>query len=548
MPHGPMPEHPPAAPAPERVVIERVFRPADWAAFVALSAFGLAALGWFWTAWLHDGLGGQPWLRLLMIGVLLALLVNQQGRWLLLLPMRRPRPMPAPTGLRVAVVTTFVPGAESVEMVEATLRAMTAMRYPHDSWLLDEGDDPDVRAACERLGVRHFSRKGEPTLATDEGPFRAKTKHGNYNAWLHAVGFANYDVLVAFDPDHVPEPEYLDGVLGYFRDPGVGYVQVAQAYYNQDASFIARGAAEETYAYFSAIQMAGYGMGYPIIVGGHNAHRMEALRAMGGLAAHDADDLMLTLRYRAAGWQGVYHPAILARGLTPVDWRGYLVQQRRWARSVLDLKFRHNGPFARKLPLRSRAMSLLHGLNFLHRSLAHALLALVLVYLCATGRTIALLTERMLLPSIALALVLAMQEFFRQRFYLDWTRESGLHWRGGLLGFAKWPWFLLAIADAVTGREVGYVVTRKASSAGIYWPFVTWQLGLAGTIGLAWWLGSRGPGESVVVAAIGASVATVAVGLALHALRAPPASYEPARARSSVASVASTPSEFSGVP
>jgi hypothetical protein len=86
--------------------------------------------------------------------------------------------------------------------------------------------------------------------------------------------------------------------------------------------------------------MAAFALGYPIIVGSHNAHRMAALREVGGFAAHDADDLLLTLRYQGAKWAGVYVPKVIARGLAPVDWQGYLIQQRRWARSVLDIKLR----------------------------------------------------------------------------------------------------------------------------------------------------------------------------------------------------------------
>ena len=56
---------------------------------------------------------------------------------------------------------------------------------------------------------------------------------------------------------------------------------------------------------------------------------------------------------------GVYVPEILARGLTPVDWTGYLVQQRRWAGSVLDIKLRQHQRFSKSLSLRTRLMSLL---------------------------------------------------------------------------------------------------------------------------------------------------------------------------------------------
>ena len=133
---------------------------------------------------------------------------------------------------------------------------------------------------------------------------------------------------------------FLSELLGYFEEGAVGYVQAAQAYYNQRASFIARGAAEETYDYYSSTQMAAYAIGQPAVVGCHNVHRMAALREVGGFAAHDADDLALSMQYHAHGWRGVYVPRILARGLTPVDWNGYLKQQLRWARSVVDVRLR----------------------------------------------------------------------------------------------------------------------------------------------------------------------------------------------------------------
>ena len=50
--------------------------------------------------------------------------------------------------------------------------------------------------------------------------------------------------------------------------------------------------------------------------------------------------MVMTFITGRTGWQGVYVPEILARGITPVDWMGYLRQQRRWARSVLDFKLR----------------------------------------------------------------------------------------------------------------------------------------------------------------------------------------------------------------
>ena len=58
---------------------------------------------------------------------------------------------------------------------------------------------------------------------------------------------------------------------------------------------------------------------------------------------------------------GVYVPRILARSLTPVDWGGYLTQQRRWARSISGVS--NFGSITRLiggLPFKTRIMSFLH--------------------------------------------------------------------------------------------------------------------------------------------------------------------------------------------
>ncbi len=72
--------------------------------------------------------------------------------------------------------------------------------------------------------------------------------------------------------------------------------------------------------------MFNHSTGYPTIIGSHNTHRVVALKEVGGLAPHDADDLLLTLSYQSHGWHGVYVPKILARGLSPLDWSTYLTQ------------------------------------------------------------------------------------------------------------------------------------------------------------------------------------------------------------------------------
>lgn len=515
-----------------RVETRRVFRWWDWAIYVLLTAavifVGLHVL----RAWMKDNVwGDEAW-----VGVLLSLFVlislGMYGvRWLTLPLVRRPVHRPPSPGWKVGVATTFVPGAEPIEMLEQTVRGMVAMDYPHETWVLDEGDADDVKALCRRLGARHFSRKPHPEYVTELGRFAAKTKHGNYNAWLAAEAYDRYDIVVNFDPDHIPEPHFLERTLGYFDDPEIGYVQAAQVYYNQSASFVALGAAEETYAYYSSIQMSSYALGYPIVTGCHTAQRVSALRQVGGFAPHEADDLLITVHYRAARWKGVYVPETLAQGLVPVDWPGYLKQQRRWARSVLDVKFRRFPKAARGLPWMERVVSLGHGLHYLN-GIGTALGIGVIGFLLATGTPPGAFRGSVMLQALVLMLVLQGCEFYRQRFFLNPKVEAGLHLRSGVLRYAKWPYVLLAVGDVIRTADHPYLITRKTREAKRRLLLAPPHLLGAALLSAAWVVGTvKGVGRSLFVQIGAALWVALAVSLAVSELRSPPESFDEELAR-----------------
>lgn len=472
------------------VANERVFRRWDYPLFAVLTALNLGALlvvfaFWFSpSSWEHN-----PALYVLITIPFLFALAMFESRWILLPLMRRPRHMAASSEWKVGVATTFVPGAEPIEMLERTLRELVAMDYPHDTWVLDEGDDDNVKALCARHGAHHYSRKGKSEYQTPSGRYQARTKHGNYNAWLSEIGFDRYELVVAFDPDHVPHRNFLLRVLGYFDDPEVGYVQAAQVYYNQPASFIASGAAEETYAYYSSLQMTSYAIGYPIVTGCHNTHRVTALKEVGGFAPHEADDLLITIYYRVRGWRGVYVPEILARGINPVDWPRYLNQQRRWARSVLDIKFRIFPKLARRLPVPERLISSVHGLYYL-QGLATASGMALIAFMLVSGERPRILSFNTVPRLLFLVFALQLCDFYRQRFFLDPRTECGLNWRAKILRFAKWPYILLALYEALFRPAIGYAMTTKDRATKRQYVLARAHLPAIVLIGLAWLAGA----------------------------------------------------------
>ena len=184
--------------------------------------------GWQWPSAAHAAVTDAYLLLLAAMAfgsivMQIFLLVNVLTVSRACLAARDPIPVEPDTRLRVAFLTTIVPGKEPIEMAERTLRAAKDIVYGGqlDLWLLDEGDSDAVREMCTRLGVRHFSRKGRGHLELDTGTFADKTKHGNHNRWLweHA---GDYDVVMFVDTDHVPLPNYGRTAARLFPRPGGG--------------------------------------------------------------------------------------------------------------------------------------------------------------------------------------------------------------------------------------------------------------------------------------------------------------------------------------
>ena len=244
-------------------------------------------------------------------------------------------------------------------MVERTLRAARAIRHagPYDVWLLDEGDDAEVRR-CARGSACTTSPAGACRSGTPaSGAFKAKTKHGNYNSWMDRHG-DDYDVFVSVDPDHVPLPNFCERLLGYFRDPDVAFVVGPQIYGNYD-NVVTRWAESQQYLFHSLLQRAGNRLG--IADAGRHQQRGPHRGAAAASAACRTRSPrtwrpawpLHAARNPATGqrWRSVYTPDVLAVGEGPSSWTDYFSQQHRWSRGtdeVVVRRVRPGDPAARR--------------------------------------------------------------------------------------------------------------------------------------------------------------------------------------------------------
>ncbi|MBT2509928.1 glycosyltransferase [Streptomyces sp. ISL-98] len=317
-----------------------------------LSAVLLVYLVWP-TQWTKRE-GGDRWLvhldfvMLLAIGLIMFfMLVNVVSVAHATLVARDPIPVTPERGTRVAFLTTYVPGKEPIAMLRATLEGAVRLRHdgPLDIWLLDEGDGVQAKTLCVELGIRHFTRCGVPEWNRKKGPHRTKTKHGNYNAWLAMHGHA-YDFFASVDTDHVPLPNFLERMLGYFRDPDVAFVVGPQVYGNY-SECVTKAAESQQFLFHALIQRAGNRYGAPMFVGTNNVVRVTALMQVGGLYDSITEDMATGFELHRRKnpvtghfWRSVYTPDVLAVGEGPASWTDFFTQQMRWSRGTYETLFR----------------------------------------------------------------------------------------------------------------------------------------------------------------------------------------------------------------
>lgn len=174
---------------------------------------------------------------------------------------------PAPGLVTVDVfITTY---NESVELVVETARAAKKIRYPHTTWILDDGSRPEMEAAAQKLAVGYIKR-GEHWK---NRPLHAKA--GNLNNALMAT---EGEFLLILDADQIPHPEILDHTLGYFTDPLVALVQTPQ-WFGNVSTYDPLGS--QAPLFYGPIQQGKNGWNAAFFCGSNAILRREALMQLG---------------------------------------------------------------------------------------------------------------------------------------------------------------------------------------------------------------------------------------------------------------------------
>ena len=276
-------------------------------------------------------------------------------------PVQRPEATP---GRAVDVyVCTY---DEPVEVVMATLAGCRALTYPHTTYLLDDGRRPEMEELAALAGAGYLAR-GDNSHA----------KAGNLNAALPRTAG---ELVLVLDADHVPMPDALDALVGYFDDERMAVVQTPHDFFNHDSAQHYGAGRHEQSLFYRVIcpgkdrHDAVYWCGSAALI------NRRALLEIGGVATETiAEDFHTTIRLLRHGWRSRYHDEVLVQGLAPHDLDGYLLQRDRWARGNLAVFTLPESP------LRARELRPLQRLSYLASLLAYLAPPMRLLLLVTLG-------------------------------------------------------------------------------------------------------------------------------------------------------------------
>jgi cellulose synthase/poly-beta-1,6-N-acetylglucosamine synthase-like glycosyltransferase len=197
--------------------------------------------------------------------------------------------------------------------------------------VLDDSASDNVKALCEKHGFIYHVRENRGYMK----------KAGNLRA---AFTKTDGDYFVILDADFCPREDFLESVLGRFKDdPTIAIIQTPQFFEQRnEANYLERGAGAVQEIFYRLIQPArnssrkhlfkkyepAYGS---ICVGTCAIYSRSALEPMGGTAeVEHSEDVRTGFRATKAGYHVEYVPLNLAGGVCPNDHRSFFAQQYRW--------------------------------------------------------------------------------------------------------------------------------------------------------------------------------------------------------------------------
>ncbi|MEZ5083663.1 MAG: glycosyltransferase [Bacteroidales bacterium] len=261
-------------------------------------------------------------------------------------------------------VTVQLPVYNELYVVERLLETVAKFNYPKEKFEIQVLDDStDESAEITRNKVEEIQKQGID-ISYVRRPDRIGFKAG---ALDHGLKTAKGELIAIFDADFIPNPEFLNNTVSYFKDEKIGVVQTRWGHINKDYSLLTKLQAFGLDAHFSVEQTGRNAGGHFINFNGTAGVWRKACIEDAGGWEHDTltEDLDLSYRAQMKGWKFKYLEDVVTDAELPVVMSALKNQQFRWTKGGAEnfVKMKSKIWVSKQIPFKTKVHATFHLFN-----------------------------------------------------------------------------------------------------------------------------------------------------------------------------------------
>lgn len=264
----------------------------------------------------------------------------------------------------IPFVTIQLPVYNEMYVMERLLDNISEIDYPKDKLeiqVLDDSTDESFEETAKHimrlqrrgLNVQHISRENRQGFKAGALKEGLKSAKGEY--------------IAIFDADFLPEKDWLQKTLPYFKDPEIGVVQTRWGHLNRDYSILTRVQAFALDAHFTLEQVGRNSKGHFINFNGTaGVWRKECILDAGNWEGDTlTEDLDLSYRAQLKNWKFKYLEEVETPAELPVVISAARSQQFRWNKGGAEnfQKMAKKISKSQDISFKTKIHSFLHLLN-----------------------------------------------------------------------------------------------------------------------------------------------------------------------------------------
>ena len=237
---------------------------------------------------------------------------------------------------RLPAVTTQLPIYNELNVAERLIDAVAAITYPwhkHQIQVIDDSTDATVGIIARK--VEALRQKGVRISHV-----RRENRHGfKAGALRHGLLTATGDLVVIFDADFLPPPDFLLKSVPYFViDRHLGFVQGRWGHLNRNENVITHLQSIGINGHFLVEQSARNSNGlFMNFNGTAGVFRKQAIFDAGNWQDDTlTEDMDLSYRIQLKGWRCRYLPDLVVPAEIPSNINAFKSQQFRWAKGSIQ--------------------------------------------------------------------------------------------------------------------------------------------------------------------------------------------------------------------